>query len=70
MYFVAKNISGHKLLGLKLSNPYFFMNCLCQNLWKCDQLIRNKNDRHDSVTLGCFLEAFQANKSMNSLMFS
>ena len=25
MYFVAKNISGHKLLGLKVSNPYFFM---------------------------------------------
>ena len=32
MYFVAKNISGHKLLGLKLSNPYFFYdNCLRQN---------------------------------------
>ena len=25
MYFVAKNNYGDKLLGLKLSNPYFFM---------------------------------------------
>ena len=43
MYCVAKNISGHVLLGLKLGNPYFFMItvftkiALFMETWSADQ---------------------------------
>ena len=56
MNFVVKNISAssNKLLGLKLSNPYFFMTTVFAKIsmftetGSADQE-QNKSDRHNSV---------------------